>query len=163
MSDDNDRGPVTPQEAVEQAAEFLSVFAGYEFDLGDGQKWTLPNPHFMPPDMKRRFLEHLRFMAKDVDQENVTHPVTNKRSKQRVWPTAYKSTLINEDELLCIALMAESKDGVAEREAYFADGDLPPTYGRFLAAGGVPGQIDVQWTVMNLQMEERRKRDPKSS
>ena len=165
MSDDDntERGPVSPEKAMQQAAEFLSVFAGYEFDLGDGQKWTLPNPHFLPPVMKRRFLEHMRFMAKGLDQETVTHPVTNKRAKQRVWPPEYKGKLINEDELLCIALMAASDDGVAERDAYFASGALAPTYERFLAAGGVPGQIDVQWSVMNLQMEERRRRDSKSS
>ena len=145
---------------MQQAAEFLSVFAGYEFDLGDGQKWTLPNPHFLPPVMKRRFLEHMRFMAKGLDQETVTHPVTNKRSKQRVWPPEYKGKLINEDELLCIALMGE--DAVKDREAYFEDGTLPDTYERFLKAEGVPGQVQVHWRVMNLQMEERVKRDPKS-
>ena len=42
------------------------------------------------------------------------------------------------------------------------DGTLPDTYEQFLAADGVPGQVQVHWRVMNLQLEERIKRDPKS-
>ena len=47
MSDDDntERGPVSPEKAMQQAAEFLSVFAGYEFDLGDGHtinRYELP-------------------------------------------------------------------------------------------------------------------------
>jgi hypothetical protein len=81
-----------------------------------------------------------------------------------VWPLQFAGELIDEDELLCIALMADDSDerGVAAREAYFEDGALPDTYEQFLAADGVPGQVQVHWRVMNLQMEERIKRDPKS-
>ena len=91
----------------------------------------------------------------------MTNPITGKKSApQTIWPLTYKGELIDEDELLCIALMGD--DVKADREAYFKDGTLPETYERFLAAGGLPGQVQVHWRMMNLQMEERVKRDPKS-
>ncbi len=153
--------PIRPEEAQAQAAEFLSVFAGIDFDLGAGEVWHLPNPNYLPPAMKKRYLNHLRFITKDLDKETEKHPVTGKSQTRTVWPLSYKGELIDEDELLCIALMGA--DVVKDRDAYFADGTLPDTYERFLAAGGVPGQVQVHWRVMNLQMEERLKRDPKSS
>lgn len=151
----------SPEKAREQAAEFLSVFAGVDFDLGTGV-WHLPNPSYLPRDMKRRHMEYMRFINKDLDTEKVPDPITGKQRIQTVWPLSYKGALIDEDELLCIALMSDSDDGVAEREAYFKDGTLPKTYEQFLNAGGVAGQVQMHWRVMNLQMEERIKRDPKS-
>ena len=152
--------PPKPEAARAQAAEFLSVFDGQDFDLGDGQSWHLPNPNYLPPAMKRRYLEHLRFCNKDLDKETLTDPITGKKRTQTVWPLSFGGVLIDEDELLCIALMGE--DVIEDRKAYFADGTLPKVYERFLEAGGVPGQVQVHWRVMNLQMEERLKRDPKS-
>lgn len=161
MSEDNeDRGPVSPEKARDQAREFLSVFDGQDFDLGDGHTWHLPNPNYLPPKMKQRYLEYLRFVNKDLDKEKIPDPVTGKQREQTVWPLQYKGALIDEDELLCIALMGE--DVKADRAAYFKDGTLPDTYERFLNAGGVPGQVQVHWRVMAMQMEERVKRDPKS-
>lgn len=161
MSDTDDLKlkPAKPEEARAQASELLSVFAGLDFDLG-GQVWHLPNPNYLPPTMKKRYLEHLRFISKELDKEKVTDPVTGKARQQTVWPLTFNGELIDEDELLCIALMGD--DAVADREAYFKDGTLPDTYSKFLTAGGVPGQVQVHWRVMNLQMEERIKRDPKS-
>lgn len=154
----------TPERAREQAAEFLGVFAGVPLDLGGGASWTLPNPSFLPPKMKMRYLEHIRFVNKDLDTEKVPEvdPITGKQRQrtQTVFPLSYKGELINEDELQCIALMGD--DAVGDREAYFKYGTLPETYERFLAADGVPGQVRVHWRVMELQMEERLKRDPKS-
>lgn len=156
--------PKHPEEAAAQAAEFLGAFSGIDFDLGDDHVWRLPNPTFLPPKMKRRYLEHLRFMSKDLDKETLTSrdPITDKviERQQTVWPLQFNDTLVDEDELLCIALMGE--DAQADRDAYFKGGSLPDAYERFLAAGGVPGQVQVHWRVMSLQMEERIKRDPKS-
>lgn len=160
MSDDDKSGPIRPDEAAAQAAEFLGIFAGVDFDLGEGKPWHLPNPNYLPPDMKRRYLEYLRFVNKDLDKEKVADPITGKSREQTVWPLQYKGELIDEDELLCVALMGT--DATKDREAYFKDHTLPETYARFLAAGGVPGQVQLQWRVMNVQMEERLKRDPKS-
>lgn len=162
MSEDQESH--SPEAAAGQAAEFLGVFNGQEFDLGDGKTWRLPNPNMIPPAMKKRYLEHLRFMNKDLDKETLTdtNAITGKATKreQTVWPLSFGGELIDEDELLCIALMGE--DAKADREAFFKDGTLPDVYERFLTAGGVPGQVQVHWRVMNLQMEERLKRDPKS-
>lgn len=158
MSDDKESN--SPEAAIAQAAEFLGVFNGQDLDLGGGQVWHLPNPNLIPPAMKRRYLEHLRFINKDLDKEKVSDPITGKLRQQTVWPLAYKGELVDEDELLCIALMGE--DVEADRAAYFKDGTTPDTYTRFIAAGGVPGQVQMHWRVMNLQMEERVKRDPKS-
>lgn len=164
----DDHTPACPEKAAEQAARFLSVFSGVDFDLGEGRVWRLPNPSYLPRKMKQRYLEHLRFMSKDLDTEKITSrdAITDKviERTQTVWPLQYKGNLIDEDELLCIALMADDSDdaGKEAREAYFKDGTLPDTYERFLNAGGVPGQVQVHWRVMNLQMEERIKRDPKS-
>ena len=165
-SDDFKLKPAKPDEARAQAAEFLSVFAGQDFVLDNDETWHLPNPNYLPPKMKRRYLEHLRFVNKELDKETIedTDPITNKKRSrtQTVWPLSYNGELIDEDELLCIALMGD--DVKADREAYFASGGekLPETYERFLNAGGVPGQVQVHWRVMNIQMEERLKRDPKS-
>lgn len=162
MSDES----LSPEKAREQAAEFMSVFAGVDFDLGSGKSWHLPNPSYLPRQVKRRHMEYMRFINKDLDREkvDVTDPITGRKSKreQTVWPLSYKGQLIDEDELLCIALMSDSDDGVAERDAYFENGALPPTYEAFVNAGGVAGQVQMHWRVMNLQMEERLKRDPKS-
>lgn len=158
--------PKRPEEAAAQAAEFLNVLAGIDLDLDDEHTWRLPNPSMLPPKMKRRYLEYLRFINKDLDKETITSrdPITDKliQREQTVWPLQFGGNLIDEDELLCIALMADDSDdaGKDARTAYFKDGTLPATYERFLAAGGVPGQVQVQWRVMNLQMEERVKRDP---
>ena len=162
MPDDQESN--SPEAAIAQAAEFLGVFNGQDFTLGGGQAWHLPNPHLIPPAMKRRYFEHLRFMNKDLDKEKVKDqdPITGRQRQreQTVWPLTYKGALIDEDELLCIALMGEN--AVADREAYFKDGTTPDTYTRFIEAGGIPGQVQIHWRVMNLQMEERLKRDPKS-
>lgn len=161
MSDDES---LTPEKAREQAAEFLSVMSGVDFDLGQGKSWHLPNPSFLPPKVKKRYLEHLRFMNKDLDKEqvSVTDPITGRKTKreQTIWPLQFNGELIDEDELFCIALMGD--DVKEDRAAYLADGTLPDTYERFLDAGGVPGQVQMHWRVMNLQMEERVNRDPKS-
>lgn len=154
----------SPDAAAAQAADLLGAFNGQDFDLGNGQTWHLPHPNMLPAAMRKRYLEHLRFISKDLDTEDVpvTDPITGRKSKrtQTVWPLAFDGELIDEDELLCIALMGD--DVKADREAYLKGGDLPPTYERFLAAGGVPGQVQIHWRVMNLQMEERIKRDSKS-
>jgi hypothetical protein len=161
VSDSDELKPTRPDEALAEASEFLSVFSGLDLDLGGGKTWRLPNPNIMAPAMKKRYLEHLRFINKDLDKETVANPITGKKGvPQTIWPLTYKGELIDEDELLCIALMGD--DVKADREAYFEDGTLPETYERFLAAGGLPGQVQVHWRVMNLQMEERVKRDPKS-
>lgn len=161
MSEDNDdRGAITAEVAREQASEFLGVFDGQDFDIGGGQTWHLPNPNYLPRDMKQRHLEYLRWANKDLDKETITDPITGKRRAQTVWPLQFNKKLIDEDELLCIALMGT--DAVADREAYFKDGTLPKTYQRFIDAGFVAGQVQVHWRMMSLQMEERVKRDPKS-
>lgn len=164
MTDEDKSAPVKPEAARAAAAEFLSVFDGQDFDLGGGQTWHLPNPNYLPPDMKKRYLEHLRFMNKDLDKEAVvnTDPITGKVTsrQQTVWPLTFADELVDEDELLCIALMGD--DVKKDRAAYFEDGTLPEVYARFLASGGVPGQVQLHWRVMSLQMEERIQRDPKS-
>ncbi|MGQ9348950.1 hypothetical protein [Mycolicibacterium gilvum] len=160
MSDSDELKPTRPDEALAEASEFLSVFAGLDLDLGGGKTWRLPNPNLMAPAIKKRYLEHLRFINKELDKEKVKHPVTGKLTEQTIWPLQYKGELIDQDELLCIALMGE--DVKADYEAYFKDGTVPETYEKFLNAGGIPGQVQVHWRVMALQMEERVQRDPKS-
>ncbi len=169
MSDDLETyAPTSPSQAAEQAAKFLGVFPGVGFELADGKVWRLPMPSYLPPKMKRRYLEHLRFMAHDLDTEKVASrdPITDRliEREQTVWPLQFGGKLVDEDELLCVALMADDSDdeGQAARDAYLKDGTLPDTYEQFLAADGVPGQVQVHWRVMNLQLEERIKRDPKS-
>ncbi|MCT7372933.1 hypothetical protein [Mycolicibacterium llatzerense] len=169
MSEDSETyAPTSPSQAAETAARFLGVFPGVGFELADGKVWRLPMPSYMPPKMKRRYLEHLRFMSEDLDKEKVSSrdPITDRliEREQVVWPLRFNKKLIDEDELLCVALMADDSDdeGQAARDGYFKDCTLPDTYEQFLAAGGVPGQVQVHWRVMNLQMEERIKSDPKS-
>ena len=153
MSDDQtteESRPMKPAEARAQEAEFFGVATGFDFDLGEGQAWTLPYPRYLPPDMRMRYLEHLRVMNEDMDTQPVPHPVTGKPQKKAIFPLRMKSAitkenpkgLIDEDTLLCVALMGQE------------------TYGRFLAAGGVPGQVQARWQLMNRQMEERLTRDP---
>lgn len=161
MPDDDKQAalpPIKPEEARRQEAEFFGVAAGFDYDLGGGQKWTLPNPSYMPRDMKKRYSEHLRFMNEDLDTESKPHAVTGKPTKVAKWPLRKDGALIDEDELLCIALMGT--DGPADREAYLKDGTLPDAYEKFLAAGGVAGQLQSHWQMMNRQMQERLKQDP---
>jgi hypothetical protein len=160
--DENYREPASPEEAIEQAAEFLGVFAYKEFVLSDGFSWKLPNPGVMPRDMKRRHKEFQRFLSNDLDKEKIKDPITGRQREQNKWPLSYKGAEIDEEELLCIALMSESDKGIEERDAYLREDTLPELYKRFLNAGGVAGLVQWWWNVMHLQLEERVKRDPKS-
>ncbi len=161
--DDDEFVPLKPEAARAQAAEYLNVLVGVDFDLG-GEVWHLPNLNYLPPAMKKRYSEHLRFINEDLDKnsEVTEHPITGKKQtvEKIKWPLRFNDVLIDEDELLCIALMGD--DAVADRDKYFADGTLPDMYARFLESGGVPGQVQVHWTVMNTQLAERMRRDSKS-
>jgi len=157
MPDTDDKFPLKPEQAREQEAEFFGVSAGVDYDIGGGEKWTLPNPSYMPRDMKKRYREHLRFMTHDLDVAGKVNPVTGR--KAAVWPPAFKGELVDEDELLCVALMGG--DAVKDREAFLADGTTPDIYTRFLAAGGLPGQVQTRWQMLNRQMQERLMQDPK--
>lgn len=162
--DDDQLVPIKPEQARALAAEFNGTLTGVDYDLGDGNSWCLPNPRYLPPDMRKRYQEHLRFINEDLDKvkETAEHPVTGKRvTTERIkWPLRFGDELIDEDELMCIALMGT--DAKADRAAYFENGALPDTYAQFLKAGGVPGQIQVHWQMMNTQMAERVSRDSKS-
>lgn len=152
MSDEQPDQPeraMKPEEARRQEAAFFGVATGYDYDIGDDQTWTLPNPRYLPTKMRLRYMEHLRVLNEELDTQPVPHPVTGKSEKKTIFPFRMKSAvtkdnpkgLIDEDELLCIALMGQE------------------TYERFTAAGGVPGQVQERWRMMNKQMEERLHRD----
>ncbi|AVO21618.1 tail assembly chaperone [Mycobacterium phage MooMoo] len=165
MSDDDKNlealHPIKADQAEKQATEYLGVMASQVYDLGNDETWKLPNPQLIPPDMKKRYLEHLRFMAEELDTEEQTDPITKEARSVQKWPLRYKGELVVDEELLCIALMGA--DAKKDREAYFKDGTVPETYAKFLAAGFAPGQINTTWTIMNKQLEDRRRADSKSS
>jgi hypothetical protein len=143
----SDEHAIKPDVARAQEAEFFGVQAGFDYDLGD-DTWTLPNPSYMPPEMKKRYLEHLRFLAEDLDSEPIVDPATGKNVRGRTrnkWPLRKDNVLIDEDELLCRALMEDA------------------VYEKFIKAGGVPGQVQARWQMMNRQMQERLQQDSKSS
>lgn len=158
-SDEDNSRPLNLEAAREQEAEFFGTKAGVDYDLGGGEKWTLPNPSFMPRDMSRRHREHLRFLTNDLETVGKVNHLTGKKTP--AFPLSYKGELIDEDDLLCIALMGT--DAKADRDAYFKDGTLPETYQKFLNAGGLPGQIQSRWQMLNRQMQERLMQDPKSN
>lgn len=145
MSDDDHKHPVKPREARDQATEYLGFMGSVVYDLGNDETWELPNPQLMPPDMKERYLEHLRFMSEDLDTEDRKDPITGEMRPVQLYPLRHEGKLINDEALLCIALMGEE------------------TYQKFLKAGGVPGQIGTQWQMMQRQLQERLKQDSKSS
>lgn len=170
MTDDAANHPVRPRESREQATEYLGFMASVVYDLGDGRTWELPNPSFMDPEMKARYLEHLRFMAEDLDTVERVDPVTGDVTNvQRYPPLRYKGKIVNDEELLCVALMGGDGDyekyiatGIKTPKGKWMRGELPDTYERFLAAGGVPGQVNTAWQVMQRQLQERLQRDSKS-
>lgn len=168
MPENTENHPVKPEKARAQSAEFLGILTGKDFIFNDGTNWTLPNPSYLPPSMLARYNEHLRFMNEDLDTETeeFEHPVTGNTVKRekKLWPLRYEGKLLIEDVLLCIALMGTSEEdnGEKDRDNYLADGTVPEVYKKFLAAGGVPGEVQVHWRVMQVQLEERLKRDPKS-
>lgn len=140
----DDKHPIQPREAREQAADYLGFMAGIPFTLGNNEVWELPNPAFLDPDQRKRYREHQRFM-KTVDTEEVDHPILDgKKITQPVYPFTKDGKDVDEAERLCIALMTED------------------VYKKFIAAGGVPGQITVHWNQMQHQLEERMKDDSKS-
>ncbi|MEW2483569.1 hypothetical protein AB0876_28685 [Mycobacterium sp. NPDC049093] len=136
--------PVKPREAREQATEYLGFMGSEVYDLGGGDTWELPNPQLMPPDMEARYNEHLRFMTEDLDTDNRKDPITGEERPVQKFPLRHKGELINDKELLAVALMGDA------------------TYKKFLKAGGVPGQIATAWQMMNRQFQERLKQDSKS-
>lgn len=132
--------------------------ADKELDI-EGGTWRLPNPSLMPPAMKHRYLEHLRFLSEDLDTIDRPDPITKETRKVLDFPLRYKKKLINEEELLAVALMGEDGD----YQKYLKDGSVPDVYRRFLAVGHVPGEINLVWQVMQRQLQERVRRDSKSS
>lgn len=155
----SDEHPIKPRESREQATEYLGFMGSVLYDLGDGETWELPNPSLMPPEMKERYLEHLRFVSEDLDTKPRENPVTGEVEQIQQYPLRYKKKLINDEELLCVALMG-SDDGDYQR--YVKDRTKPQVYLKFRAAGGVPGQINTAWQMMQRQLQERLQRDSKS-
>lgn len=153
-----DQHPIKPRESREQATEYLGFMASVIYDLGGGETWELPNPSFMPPDMKDRYLEHLRFISEDLDTKPRKNPVTGEEDQIQQYPLRYKRKLINDEELLCVALMGSDGD----YQQYLKDRTLPDMYRKFLIAGGVPGQVNTAWQMMQRQLQERLARDSKS-
>ena len=171
MSDNDDiqaAHPVRPDKARAQATDYLGFMGSVIYDLGDGETWELPNPSLMPPDMKARYLEHVQFLAEELDTVERVDPVTREARPVQKYPAQHQGKLVNDEELLCVALMGEDGDyekyleTAVKAEGKRLKGDLPDTYAKFLAAGGVPGQISTAWQVMNRQLEERARRDSKS-
>ncbi|ART69122.1 hypothetical protein BTO20_11495 [Mycobacterium dioxanotrophicus] len=160
MSDD-DKHPIKPEAAAAQATDYLGFMGSAVYDLGEGETWTLPNPNMMPPAMKNRYLEHLRFMAEDLDTDERKDPITGEMRPVQKFPIRHGGKLINDEELLAIALMGT--DAEEDRAAYLKDGTLPAVYAKFLKAGGVPGQLNTAWQMMERQLRERMKQDSKSS
>lgn len=159
MSDEHDPHPVKPEAAADQATEYLGFMGSITYDLGDGEVWKLPNPALFPPDMKLRYFEHLRFMSEDLDTKPRKNPITGEDEEIQIYPLRYQKKLINDEELLCVALMGSDTDYLQ----YLEDRTLPTVYAKFLAAGGVPGQINTAWQMMQRQLQERLQRDSKSS
>lgn len=147
MSDNDDittNNPVKPEAARAQAAEYLGVMAGVTFDL-NGEPWELPNPAFLSVEQRERYKAHQKFM-KTLDKETVPHPIIEgKTVEQFVYPYELKGELVDEDVLLCKALMGDA------------------VYEKFIAAGGAPGQVQVHWNVMSRQLAKRMTEDSKSS
>lgn len=136
--------PMNPRAARQQAADFLGFMAGVPFNLADGETWELPNPAFLDTEQRKRYREYQQTM-KELDKESVPHPIIDGKTVERtIYPYLKDGEDFDADEHLCIALMGEE------------------TYKKFLKAGGVPGQIDVHWNMMQRQLEERMKRDSKS-
>ena len=145
MSDtDESNHPIKPKDAREQATEYLGFMGSVTYDLGDDETFELPNPQLMDPDMETRYNEYLRFVSEDLDTVEQKNPITGETKNVPKYPLRYEGKLINDKELLCIALMGE------------------PTYKKFLKAGGVPGQISTSWQMMNRQFQERLRQDSKS-
>lgn len=137
--------PVDPRKAREQAADHLGFMAGVLFDLGSGATWELPNPAFLDTEQRKRYRDYQRDM-KNLDTELVDHPlIEGKKVERTIYPYLKDGNDFDPDEQLCIALMGQD------------------TYTKFLAAGGVPGQIDTHWKLMQRQLEERTKIDSKSN
>lgn len=168
VTDDAKNHPIRPRESREQATDYLGFMASVVYDLGESRTWELPNPSFMDPEMKARYLEHLRFMAEDLDTVERTDPVTKDTTHVQRYPLRYNGKLINDEELLCVALMGGDDDYEkyietgSQSKGKWLRGALPDTYERFLAAGGVPGQVNTAWQVMQRQLQERLQRDSKS-
>lgn len=136
--------PMKPEEAAAHAAEALGSMRGVPFDL-DGETWELPNPAFLKPEQRARYKKHQQFM-KTMDKEEVPHPVIDgKMVEQFVYPYEKNGEIVDEDELLCKALMGDD------------------IYKKFIDAGGAPGQIQVHWNVMNRQLAKRMASDSKST
>lgn len=137
--------PIDPKKAREQAADHLGFMAGVPFDLGKGEVWELPNPAFLDIEQRKRYRDYQREMN-SLDTELVDHPlVEGKKVERTIYPYLKDGKDYDPDERLCIALMGED------------------IYAKFLDAGGVPGQIDTHWKVMQRQLEERTKIDSKSN
>lgn len=136
--------PVDPKKAREQAADYLGFMAGVPFNLDGGGTWELPNPAFLDTEQRKRYRDYQRTM-KELDKETVDHPfIDGKTVEQTIYPYLKGGKDFDADEQLCIALMGLD------------------TYEKFIKAGGVPGQIDVHWKMMQKQLEERLKSDSKS-
>ena len=141
--------PVDNVALREQAAEYLGFKPYVDLDIGDGEVFTLYYRDLLPPDQYLAMQEHERFMREDLDTETVPDDIVDGRTLTRpkspprvngelIYPEAHQAKLIMSCD------------------------PRPNVYERFIAAGGVPGQIQMFWTECVLRMKDRAVKDSKS-
>lgn len=148
----------TPQQAREQAAEYLGFVASSYITAG-GETFEIPNPGMLDDDQQERY-DELQAELETYDHREVTarNPITNEVIVDpKTGEPVVDRVLINPHQIdgklvkppynvrLAIALFGE--DG----------------YKKFKAGGGRSSQIAVEWARMNRVMKERISADSKSA
>ena len=155
-----------PRDAREQAAEFLGFTASKLIPLpGGGDPVEIPNPGLFDDEQQERWDELQMFLKGCVQAPDVVVPdsvITLKDGTTTTIPgrtvpggtlqPLQRETDDGETELV--------KPGYAVRQAIAVLGE--EEYKRFKAGGGRANDIGVLLRQMQVEFEERVKRDPKS-
>jgi hypothetical protein len=156
--------PLSPEAAREQAAEYWGIKTFKEYDVGNGEKLTLPHPEFLDDDQQLAH-DQLKLDMESWDHEDelehdalgqiVLHPKTGDAIIHRVLKSnPHRKT---------------GEDGKVELKNYNielckifwgAEG-----YAKFKAAGGNANQVAVDLSELRIEFQkrarERLQSDPK--
>lgn len=161
------RRQVSPEQAREQAAEYLGFTASTEIVLESGEVFEIPNPGLLDDDQQERF-EALQAELDTFDHDEVEVPVVEYTVETRSDGSTYSEPkIVGHRTERTLLTNPHRKDGVPVKPPYNVrlaialwgeDG-----YKRYKAGGGRANQIALEWTRMNREFMAKVESDPKPS
>jgi hypothetical protein len=137
--------PVSPEEAREQAAEYLGMLASVKIQIEGGKIFEVPNPSLLDNDQQQRY-DELQFSLEDLDRwPDVKDAEGNVIRRGEPLEPHRKGKKLVESYNVRLAKVLFGDEG----------------YKQFWAGGGRANDIAVIWFQMQKKLTEAAKQDPK--